>query len=319
MTDTERGLMNAILENPGDDLAREVYADWMTENDRDVECGRCRGSGHDFDSQGEFTVQWCPTCSGSGRVSNGSGLRAEFIRVQVELADTCCSKAFFSTHGGGPYDCRAMGLFSQMCTQCQRREPLRKRERELWKALEKPFTELLPGRKHGVSIVSRIARLTPEERGGAIVYEFSRGFPSRVLCSFEVWCGGECEDYGITDHTTDSCWRCLGTGRESGIGPQVCREWPIEGVGITGREPQGGEFLSIPDWSWVLDPSEDDLIPMEPRQHFLPRFIWDLLEGYMTKPSARVRARRYPTRQAALDALNAAALKWGQAKAKEIQ
>ena len=37
MTDTERGLMNAILENPGDDLAREVYADWMTENDRDVE------------------------------------------------------------------------------------------------------------------------------------------------------------------------------------------------------------------------------------------------------------------------------------------
>ena len=32
MTDTERGLLRGVLDNPDDDTARLVYADWMTEN-----------------------------------------------------------------------------------------------------------------------------------------------------------------------------------------------------------------------------------------------------------------------------------------------
>ena len=42
-------------------LARAAYEERM-----DLKCLKCMGTGHDRDSQGERTVQWCPVCHGSG-------------------------------------------------------------------------------------------------------------------------------------------------------------------------------------------------------------------------------------------------------------
>lgn len=78
-------------------------------------------------------------------------------------------------------------------------------------------------------------------------------------------------------------------------------------VRVTDREPVAIEDRRI-DWSWVIHPSEDQLMPVDERPHFLRREIWDELEGYITTPSARVRAKRYRTRELAEAALSDALL-----------
>lgn len=53
---------------PLDALDLAVLADALEEAGApvEVECKRCGGTGHSFDSQGERTVQDCPTCHGTG-------------------------------------------------------------------------------------------------------------------------------------------------------------------------------------------------------------------------------------------------------------
>ena len=90
--DTGRALLAAVLAAPDDDTPRLVYADWLTEQ--------------------------------------GDGERAEFVRVQCELARTLA--------GGGP-GCNCAGVRdpNHVCRQTvwiDRAEELRRRERELWPA-----------------------------------------------------------------------------------------------------------------------------------------------------------------------------------------
>src|SRR5262245_32678011 len=58
MTETERSLLDAVLENPDDDLPRLIYADWLDEN--------------------------------------GDAKRAEFIRAQITISQVNASNEYES-------------------------------------------------------------------------------------------------------------------------------------------------------------------------------------------------------------------------------
>jgi len=124
MLDQQQALLAAILANPGDDLPRLVYADWLEENERDEECVTCQGRGvHGARRYTPGKMWTCSHCSGSGRASNGFAARVEFIRVQVELAA-----------GVHCLHCGSKGMIgNSTCRHCRPKElALRKRERELW-------------------------------------------------------------------------------------------------------------------------------------------------------------------------------------------
>ena len=86
MTEQE-ALLAAILATPADDTPRLVYADYLDETAGTVECVTCNGV--DW-SSAWITDGKCPSCRGSGRVSDGRRERAAFIRVQCELARGKC-------------------------------------------------------------------------------------------------------------------------------------------------------------------------------------------------------------------------------------
>jgi hypothetical protein len=74
----ELDCLAAVLADPGDDLPRLVYADWLDETAGAVPCPirDCR----------LLTIEDCPHCRGSGTVSDGRRERAEFIRKSIAAA-----------------------------------------------------------------------------------------------------------------------------------------------------------------------------------------------------------------------------------------
>lgn len=76
-------LLAAILESPADDTPRFVFADWLDEHAETVDCSE-DGCGNPAKGWNGFYP--CSTCHGTGRIDNGYAERAEFIRVQIELA-----------------------------------------------------------------------------------------------------------------------------------------------------------------------------------------------------------------------------------------
>lgn len=125
MTDEEAGLVRAVLEQADDDTPRLVFADWMDDNAGAAPCRTCDGSGRrreptfgqapdtcphcggrtdrtfvDFSAvrcrdcwavskgrhEGWQDLGHCPACSGAGEVPDGRHERAEFVRLQVEIA-----------------------------------------------------------------------------------------------------------------------------------------------------------------------------------------------------------------------------------------
>lgn len=74
-----------ILESPADVSVRLVAADWLEENAGTVRCTNCEGRGYNYPLN-PIQARGCPTCQGTGCISDDRAERAEFIRVQVELA-----------------------------------------------------------------------------------------------------------------------------------------------------------------------------------------------------------------------------------------
>jgi uncharacterized protein (TIGR02996 family) len=83
-------LLQAILQAPADDAPRLVYADWLDEHAGDAPCPACDGKGW---HPGDVGCSHCGATAvgtvGSGRVPNGFAERAEFIRLQCDLACSC--------------------------------------------------------------------------------------------------------------------------------------------------------------------------------------------------------------------------------------
>ena len=178
---------------------RLVFADWLEEH-----AGDCPYP--DAGTQGG--MKWR---------DNGYAERAEFIRVQCELA--------------GLHQLSGMGPAVE--NRRQQIEILRLREGELlneWPWRPPPLNELVP--------------FGP---GMAWKYHctFRRGFVAKVRCSFREWCGEacyNCEGTGELDAQTPH-QKCHGTGRIGAIGPAIVACCPIEEFSSTDVRPDEDELF----------------------------------------------------------------------------
>jgi uncharacterized protein (TIGR02996 family) len=244
MTDHE-DFMVAIIANPDDDLPRLVYADWLDRQNGLDSCTWCRGGfipGPSCDSE---TPQKCEYCGGTGSVTNGTHERAEFIRVQCELAtggNRCRSPRFPRRHPHMRHIIEA-GRPCGRCRPCA----LRRREGQLLGAHCREWCS--PGcagaglRTDG-SVEVRID-------GQAAWAIFRRGFVSELVCAWDQWqafadiilaaapirrvdraprrpCDGLCGGDGIAarEHDCRPCPDCDGAGTLPAERP----EWKGDGL-----------------------------------------------------------------------------------------
>lgn len=262
-----RAFLADIIAKPDDDLPRLVFCDWL------------EGLGDD-----------------------GAAVRAEFIRVQVELAKTA------------GYVVSNTDQTVMACAQCGEWEgnshrngcqysSLRRRERELFR--RNYFDWALPVRG-----ARQCAELAEDGTVGSMHWNsefhveqvFRRGFVSEVRCRLADWCGGyRGRLVGHSDFAAP------------GIGPEVVRRHPVERVVLTDRECYESEY----DKGFVWDnlhggysnrPDNSGLAFMI--QGDLFSFI-RLPPIYPDDPSLAVIAE---TREDAKSALSAAAIKWAKAQ-----
>jgi uncharacterized protein (TIGR02996 family) len=190
-----------ILAVPADDLRRLVLADWLDEH--------------------------------------GEGERAEFIRVQCELAKL-------------PAECDRTFCDGSLvvCPDCRRLKSLRIRERALLQRGRDEGWFRFPGRSDNVGYGEgdTLVWWPPGDSRGVreedvVCGDARRGFVASVRCTLAEWCGGTCPDClgvdGLSYETylTD-CRRCRGMGETTGIGESVVASHPVERVVLTDRRPQ---------------------------------------------------------------------------------
>ena len=169
MTD-EAALMRAVLDHPHDDLPRLAYADWLEENAETAACGRCGGDRERSWQEpvyGGFVTVSCPSCGGTGYVADARAERAEFIRVQCELARI-----------GNPHPDSPKGsMCGDPACPCIRRWPLGVRERKVW-AGHGRAAEWFPDIGMAVTIGQSVSDAA--ERAGLRVAFIRRGFVEAV-------------------------------------------------------------------------------------------------------------------------------------------
>lgn len=152
-------LLASVIADPDDDTPRLVMSDWLEEHDGDKPCGDCDGKGWLWDdSGGNIGVQaHCFNCSSTGRVPNGFAARAEFIRVQIELA---------MWRNDLEYRLENMSFDKQ--------DQLRRREQELLREFgEQWVRQVIDWQVSGV-------RVDPNSG-------FSRGFITEITCTWDDW------------------------------------------------------------------------------------------------------------------------------------
>jgi uncharacterized protein (TIGR02996 family) len=190
---TESGFLADIIAHPADDTPRLIYADWLDEH--------------------------------------GQGERAEFIRVQVELARLDAEAAAVAP----------MALLHTLKT----REALRRRERELLEA-------------HYVDWINQV-------HANGFTSTFCRGFVASMTCRLADWCGEACRrcagdgqahgadrpfEWSGPDSYPGRCPVCHGTGHTGGHGPALVRAAALERVTfscdtVTALPLHGNWVLSI--------------------------------------------------------------------------
>ena len=260
---TREGLMAAILAAPDDDLPRLVFADWLEEN--------------------------------------GEAERAEFIRVQCELAKLPLYKGDYANcrncDGDGyseppPYHriCRPCnGTGKKDHANYTRNVLLRRRESELLTPTSKAkwFDGLMT---HPAS---------PNVK-------FRRGIVDEVECTLADWCGHNCHQCAGTgrsfpiDGPSIPCRRC-GGALVTGIGPTVLRASPVTRVAFRGKEPR-----QIANGGVVWEPGFDYSRPHQVSFAIAEAGKWraSMINGLMVY--------KFPTTDSAIDAMSAAAIQWAK-------
>lgn len=334
MTDLD-AILAAILADPHDDTPRLVYAEICDDLAGVVACPRCGGSSkHDlnpYDLAARYgtyraglmlDAARCAVCAGSGSVSNGLAERAEFVRVQVELArmprllpaNVLCHQVEWEHFAGRlsgsvgkvRFEPPAPGASSGVGVlhygrRNPDREPLEKRERELFdaharewfgdSALWLPTDEPQRASSHVPGFVVR------------------RGFVDEWRGPLSAFVGGECRGCGgearVGQHHDPSsdtmrggrrCPDCV-DGRTPGLDLGVVfARHPVRSVRICDREPTHGQS----GWYWMTGNNRPGEVPYRLTKHFQRRD-----KGYT----------RFPTRDAALSALSLAATNYGRAAA----
>ena len=82
---TEEALWASVGANPADSLPRLVLADWLEERaGPDRECQTCRPKHPGRVYTGMDGMKWidCPTCNGTGRISDGRAEMAAALRAR---------------------------------------------------------------------------------------------------------------------------------------------------------------------------------------------------------------------------------------------
>lgn len=240
----EAAFLAAITETPDDDTPRLVYADWLEEH--------------------------------------GQSDRAEFIRVQCELAKMPAQSGYrhrlvdtpelaMPWPDDSPSSAR-IALEAVTGLDSERAHLLRRREQHLKDSLVIP---LWSGEQPGEAATIGVA--------------FERGFASAVHCDVRDW---------------------LAHGRA------ICLRHPVAHVAIDGKRPglrpnSGAGY----DWLWWHEPDNHGV-------ECLPLDWWELLPARVTfggpdDPSVEgiklMHTAAYPSEAAALAALSAAALAWARA------
>jgi uncharacterized protein (TIGR02996 family) len=172
MNDDHATFLKAIIARPDRDLPRLVYADWLEETaTRDADCPYCA-----------LLTGQCARCRsndhgpGSVRdVSNGHAERAEFIRVQCELARLNDDSVMCHHPNAKPGD----WCSDSDCLKCGRAAALRRRERSLWGALS-PRCWRMPGENFVFNSV-------PEFSTTAGTFRIRRGFVESIACSWSAF------------------------------------------------------------------------------------------------------------------------------------
>lgn len=333
---TDADFLAEILAHPEDDGPRLVYADWLDEQDVPVACGRCVGEGREpaILAVGGFGTMRCTRCDGKGVVPGLLADRAEFIRVQCELARIPSRPDCTCPDNNAPHhlDCPDR---TWVLRYLARYDTLRRRDGELLD-------------KHGLDWVLPLARAlgVSEEAGHykgnryhaigthrlnlpqtAIDLVWRRGFVARVSLTMEALMGGVCgrcndgfvwEDYwgGVAGKDLRSrevrCSNCHGTGRLSGLAATLgTLPLDADGVRVTGREPYpiGGRpqcFWSHPD------------VPGDGEYSTIPEPIFLLLDGYHNRGTSAALVRWYNTREDALSALAVTATLYCQQEAAKV-
>ena len=175
-TATEVGLLQAIISEPAANDLRLIYADWLEEN--------------------------------------GQPERAEFIRVQIELA---------SMDWDYERDERDDRKYAHYAA-------LRGREREL-------LSTMLDTSSNGRRASTMAGYLWAKEVLGRHVavwpHTFRRGFVAEVICTITDWMGWEYSACRGQERVSIPCRFCLGTPTAGGgHGPTIVRAAPIERVTI---------------------------------------------------------------------------------------
>lgn len=228
-TEDYQQFLARIRERPDDDVVRLVFADWLEER--------------------------------------GEGERAEFVRVQCELANV---QAWRVPHNGGTSTGPDPAKMKR-----ERLAELKMRERELW-ASTLTMASTPTG---GYPILQGWVSMAHDT-----LATFDRGFVRAVRAPLASLHGGECvaschETGNICDGGratapnpafTRECRSCHGTGRTHGVLPLLLRREPIgcAGIEVTDFQPIqiGGGSWSLAQWR--LTPGQRDLAASLPYETF---------------------------------------------------
>lgn len=281
VTAAAKGLYDAILADPWDDGARLIYADEIEEREPE---------------------------------------RAEFIRVQIGLANT------------PEPDYKTIGLFwtkeppwwadAHGCVKCRgwytgcddgfkpcKYHALHFREKELWIA-------------HGREWFAEALDFIPV--GDSAKNYISRGFPHSVSLTLAKFWGGACEncrgnpvptvqsvEYGddAEFHYHTRCHICHGIGHIPGLVESLAARWPVTEIRLVDREPSPNS-LGGPIVAWQHDTTEgwmDSHIPYKL-----------LVQMAKSEPEGDLDGRTwltFPDRESALAALSRACIDESRARA----
>lgn len=245
MTDRD-ALLAAILAHPEDDAPRIIFADWLDENAGTVHCPDCKARGA-WQSWGGIG---CSTCRGTGSVSNGYAERAEFIRVQCELA-RLDELAKLPRKRTGGYRVPRMEATRRKTLRLK----LRRRQQELWPAVHGSFI-LGPGCVPHVGVHPSPGPFACVVRRGSVA---SLTIPTAVLL------GGECErcwGRGLVDFSDPppfhaNCPQCNRDGKFSGRIPGIVQQLfsnhPVVSVRLSDRHPEDLGY----GWGWRFEGIEN--------------------------------------------------------------
>ncbi len=296
-----RRLLDGVLAASADDLPRLVLADWIEEH--------------------------------------GNADRAEFIRVQCELARTPATVHANRLAHRVEWDCLSAGqkagawFVDAPPGRCgvlhwqapnPALVPLWRRQDVLFstgRAAVRPAIEAtLPA-----GTLASIYDVTVLPLTGIDVHAVvRRGFVAEVRCTLAAFLGepcAACEGTGnlrpsaVLDprHGRGACAACSGLGRTPGVATALFREHPVERVTLTDRVPAPGHFGTRTSYGWFLGRDREGQVSPTA---LLPKVLWDRVAAdprRLKDPDIFLGAvADFATAEVAADALSDAALAVGR-------